>query len=51
MGTGIVVEARRSLRAMHAQGVVDVLWSNGEFYKGVAMTGLVIVQQRRNAGP
>ena len=47
MGTGIVVDTHRSPRAMHAQGVVDVLWSNGEFYQGVAMTSLIVVDPRK----
>ena len=53
MGTGLIVHTR-CVRGGHGFGgysvYLDVLWSNGEYYKGVAMNDLTLVtmcQERR----
>ncbi len=53
MGTGLIVHTR-CVRGGHGFGgysvYLDVLWSNGEYYKGVAMADLTLVttcQERR----
>ena len=54
MGTGLIVNTRY-VRGGHTSFggysvYLDVLWSNGEYYKGVAMDDLALVttcQERR----